>query len=418
MIKVANPLRGYSAVIGEQQFRRFFGARAISSIGDAAVPTALALSTIAYGYGAAELAILMAAAMLPRALFMLHGGLAADRLPKRRLLLMAWLFSGTAQMVSAVLFLTHGTFGWIVFAQACYGVIASVSYPANFGYLPSLIEPASLGAANALISSWIGLASLAGPALTALCAAAGSPAYALLIDGASFLVGAYLLTKLPEADGSVGMSGRGPATLRKGWAALRAIPWLLKVNLVVGLLLMVTVAPVMVLGPELAAQVSSGTWVAMMAAFAVGELTGGIASGRLQTRHPVLVAVVGLSLLGLPPAVLASGGGTILLCAAEVCAGIGYTAHVVLIGTAMQKAAPPEHRSKIGAFSTAGTYIWLPLGYVFAPIAAARFGTNSVLWQAAAWSLIAVGLLVASSAVRKAIAEPATTQLQPQVGTS
>jgi MFS family permease len=391
-----------ASVLRDGRFRRFFAARAVSAVGDAAIPTALALSVVGSGGSSAELGIVIAAAMVPRAALMLAGGIAADRLQKRRLMALAWLCCGLAELGTAALFLSHRSFTWIVVLQACYGLAASFSFPAAFGYLPSLVGPQSLREANALISSWTGIASLAGPALTAACAAGGVPALALAADGATFFAGVCLLAGLPPDEPGQQVPAQRSRALREGWAALRAVPWLLKVNVVEGVLLMLTVAPVMVLGPGLVARASREGWVVMMAAFAVGELSGAVGAGRLQFRHPLRTAAAGLLLLAPPPLLLAAGSGLVWLCIGEACAGVGFTVYIVLVNTSMQQAASPEHRAKIGAISAVGTYTLLPLGYILAPAAASAFGPGKVLWASAAWTALSVLILLADRTVRQA----------------
>ena len=67
-------------------FILLWGGQTISALGDGAYTPALALQTLALTHSSAALAAIIAATIVPRLIFLLVGGLVADRLPRRAVL--------------------------------------------------------------------------------------------------------------------------------------------------------------------------------------------------------------------------------------------------------------------------------------------------------------------------------------------
>jgi MFS family permease len=71
----------------ERPFRLLWLGQTLSSLGDAFVPVALAFAVFQTGGGAAELGLVLAMFTLARAAFLIVGGVWADRLPRRVVML-------------------------------------------------------------------------------------------------------------------------------------------------------------------------------------------------------------------------------------------------------------------------------------------------------------------------------------------
>src|SRR5437016_4918086 len=99
----------------------FFG-QAISAVGDRLVPVALAFAVLSLTGKVTDLGIVIAAQQLPVVVFVLIGGVWADRLPRQRLMLPSDAVRALAQGVSATLLLTgHATVAELAVLQAVYG---------------------------------------------------------------------------------------------------------------------------------------------------------------------------------------------------------------------------------------------------------------------------------------------------------
>ncbi|MFI1421948.1 MFS transporter [Streptomyces sp. NPDC020731] len=390
----------FRRLLAAPRFRRFFASRAVSLLGDGVVPTALALSLTQRGVSPTWLGGMLAAALVPKVLLLLFGGVAADRFAKLPLMIASSLVCGVTQLLTAAVLIGDGSLWWALACQALYGVAVALGYPATFGYLPHCVDAGQLGGANALIGAWTGSAALLGPAVAAVLAALGDPALALAIDGASFLLSALLLVGLPRGRPTERTEG-GVAALRDGWRALRRLPWLLRMTVVDSLILLLVSAPFLVLGPQLVQRMSPNGWALLMLFFAGGEVLGSLVSGRARLSRPILAGAMGLLAIGLPPLLLAAGAGLAPLCASQVLAGAAIGAYGVLVNTVVQQTVPSEQLSKVGAMASMGSFAFLPLGYVLAPLLAGVVGPLPLLWGAAVWTAVSVAALLSDRRVRE-----------------
>jgi MFS family permease len=73
----------------------------------------------------------------------------------------------------------------------------------------------------------------------------------------------------------------------------------------------------------------------------------------------------------------------------------------VLVNTAIQQNVPADRLSRVGAISSIGSFAFLPLGYVLAPLIAGVVGPEPVLWIAAVWTVASVSALVADRTLRE-----------------
>jgi MFS family permease len=95
--------RGRFGPLTERPFRLLWLGRTGSSIGDALIPVALAFAVLRIGGGATGLGIVLAAFTIGRAAFVVVGGVWADRLPRRAVMITADLVRFCTQAVTAAL---------------------------------------------------------------------------------------------------------------------------------------------------------------------------------------------------------------------------------------------------------------------------------------------------------------------------
>jgi MFS family permease len=88
--------------LAERQFQLLFLGRFVSFVGSAFAPVAIAFAVLQVG-SASDLGLVLAANMLPTVVFVLVGGVIADCLPRRGVLVASNVMSGAAQALFAVL---------------------------------------------------------------------------------------------------------------------------------------------------------------------------------------------------------------------------------------------------------------------------------------------------------------------------
>src|SRR5258708_4238197 len=199
------------ATVGKRlQFARAFKSRrytmiwigqAISNLGDGIFTIALAWQVLVMTHSATAMGLVLIASMVPRLAFALIGGVAADRLPRRLIIL--WSDGGRGVLVlliSILGFLGYLQFWHLIVEALLFGVVDGFFNPAIMAITPDLVDKEDLASANALNSVSSNLAQLLGPLLGAGLIAAFTPMGAFAGNALSFFLSvAFLLSvSIPE----------------------------------------------------------------------------------------------------------------------------------------------------------------------------------------------------------------------------
>ena len=178
-------------------FRYLLLSQAASLIGDQAAIVALALFVTRRTGSASDLGLVLGAQAVALALLVLLGGVWADRLPRRRIMISADLARAALHLTLAVLILTAGVRLWHVIAiEAAFGCAEAFFAPAFSGLLPQTVPEELIAPAAGLAQAADNASLLIGPAVaTALVTTAGAGA-AFMLDAATFLLSAALLRRV------------------------------------------------------------------------------------------------------------------------------------------------------------------------------------------------------------------------------
>ncbi len=183
----------------ERQFRLLFTGQLISLLGDAFTSVALAFAVLSIG-NATDLGIVFAARSVPLITFLLVGGVFADRLPRRLVMLVADVTRMGCQAGTAVLILTHTAAVWeVALIQGLSGAATAFFNPASTGLTPMTVSAERLQQANALRGISMSSANLVGLGLGGLVVTAAGPGWALAVDAASFAFSAFFLSHAAPA---------------------------------------------------------------------------------------------------------------------------------------------------------------------------------------------------------------------------
>jgi len=125
---------------------------------------------------------------LPIILFSLIGGVFADRLDRRKMLLGSQYIQMICAFVLAALFYTHTVRIWHILSLSfVVGLGQSFGGPAYSALLPTLVPMEDLANAIAMNSIQFNLARVLGPAIGGLTYAAFGPAWCFTLNGLSYL---------------------------------------------------------------------------------------------------------------------------------------------------------------------------------------------------------------------------------------
>jgi MFS family permease len=378
--------------IGQRDFRFLFLGRTTSFIGNAFANVALAFAVLDLTGSKADLGLVLAARSLPVVVFLLVGGIWADRLPRHRVMVVSNVVSGASQAAIAVLLLSGYAEVWHLMALgAINGLSSAFFFPAASGIVPQTVPERLLQPANAILrlgqnASWIGGAAFGG-----LVVAATSPGIGIAVDAATFFIAAALLgaIRLPTA---LRMEGSNFfAELRDGWREFSTRTWLWVIVLQFGFVNAVELGVQGVLGPAVAKEHLGGAaaWGLILTADALGLIAGGLILLRFKPRRLLLTATLGF-LLTIPFLLgLAGPLPVVALIALAALAGIGSETFGIMWDTTMQQEIPQEKLSRVYSYDALGSWVLIPLGLAVAGPLAEVFGTRETILGASAISLTA-----------------------------
>ena len=378
--------RSSVAPLREREFRLLFAGRTVSLVGTAIAPVALAFAVLDLTGSKTDLGLILAAREVPLVVFLLVGGIWADRLPRNRVMVGANVVSGLTQAGVAALLITGNAEIWHLAALAALnGAAGAFFFPASAGVVPQTVPAPLLQQANALLALAINSANIGGAAVAGFLVAAFGAGWAIAVDAGSFVLAATLvaLMRLPPV-------GAEPTNfvhdLAAGWHEFRARTWLWVIVLQFSFLLMVCTGAVAVLGPLVANEELGGpkAWGAILAGEAVGLLAGGLLGLRFRPRRMLLAATLAILALPLLPLAIAFPLALPAIVALAVVAGVGAEVFGVLWHTTMQQEIPRDKLSRVYSYDALGSIALVPVGYVLAGPIADVVGVRATLCGAAA----------------------------------
>lgn len=315
------------------------------------------------------------------------GGVWADRLSRRIVMLSSDLVRCATQAVAALLFLTHHAQLWHLIAlQIAYGAAEAFFTPAITGLIPAMVPHHQLQKANALIGLSKNIIAVFGPAVGGTVVAFGSPGLALALDAVSFAVSAAALWTLRAAPGTRNNDTTSfLAGFREGWVEVRTRTWLTVMISYFGLFNLAMWPAFFVLGPDVAKRSLGGAsaWAIILTAYAIGSAVGGVLAFRISVRRPLRCAVLVFLLSALPLALLALQTPAVAIAVAALCGAAGLALGDALWYTTVQQHVPEHLLSRVIAIDWTGTLILNPVGFVTVGLLAAAIGARPTLAIAA-----------------------------------
>lgn len=370
------------SVLKERDFRLFFIGQSTSLLGDGMVGVALAFAVLDLTGSAADLGYVLAARSIPLVAGLLIGGVIADRLPRRRIMVAADLARFLGQATMATLLISgHARIWELAALQALHGAAAATFNPASTGLIPSVVPSSRLQQANALRGLAISIGGIGGPTVAGFVVAAASPGWAIAVDAATFAISAIMLTRLRPPVHQPPPAQSFIRALNEGWTEFSSQTWIWTIVTTASLTNMLFAA-FTVLGPAVSKHSLGGpaAWATIQALLGTGSLIGGIAALRLHPRHPLRTGALALTLCPLPVLGLAAHLPTVAVAGFALLCGIGMTIFNTLFETALQHNVPDQALSRVSAYEWFGSMACQPVGQAAAGPVAAELGLHPTLW--------------------------------------
>lgn len=171
-----------------RNYRLWFIGQLISLVGTWMQTTAQGYLVFQLTHSPVYLGYVGFAAGVPSWLFMLYGGVIADRIPRRRLLLFTQSFMMVLAFILAALTFSNRVQPWhIIVLALALGVGNAFDAPARQSFVLEMVERDDLANAIALNSSMFNLATVVGPAASGIVYALVGPAWCFTLNGLTFL---------------------------------------------------------------------------------------------------------------------------------------------------------------------------------------------------------------------------------------
>jgi MFS family permease len=401
-------------VLKDRDFGWFFASRFVNMAGTSMSHIALAFAVLEVTDSASALGAVVAAHTIPMVIFLLVGGVIADRFPRRLVLQISNLSSALTQAVSAGLIITGNAEIWmLIVLQAVNGTMSAMAYPAMQGMVPQLVARKDLQPANLLLSMSRGALTILGPSVAAVLVVGVGAGWALAIDALTWLLAAIFLlpVRIPRRD-KTGPKTSALADLVEGWTYVRSTTWLWVVVLAFMVINTMWSGGMQVLGPAYAKSSSLGIqgWGLGSSAQAIGILIMTFVLMRLTLRYPLRAGMLGVTLMGLPFIALGLWPETVPFIIVMAVAGAGIEIFGLGWNLAMMENVPEEMQSRAWSYDMLGSYIAMPIGQLMYGPLGALFGAQPVfLVSGVLCILICLATVAVPSVARlQRVEQPAT----------
>ena len=374
-----------------REYRVLIAALAISIFGSGMWAVAMVYQVIHLGGGPLELSMVAAAGSVGLVAFLLAGGIAADRIPQRRLIIaveganLAVIAAISGLAMAGWLQLWHLAVGAFVL-----GVGAAFFFPAYSAILPRILPAEDLLAANGVEGSMRPvLQQAAGPAVAGIVVAALSPSHAVTAVAVCHLAAFIILNFLGQHALAAPVNGaedgtpatgaeRGKSSFRRdlheGVSYTLRTPWLLWTLLWACISVLFLIGPIEVLLPFVVRDQLDGDsrmFGFLLAVMGVGAALGSLltASLRLPRRY-LTVMMVSWGAGSLPVAAVGIMDNFWLLAAALFIWGVTGSVGMVIWGTLLQRRVPPHLLGRVSSLDFFVSLALMPVSMALAGPAA------------------------------------------------
>lgn len=391
-------------VLQSRAFTLLWVGQFVSIVGDNIFTVALAWQVLILTGSAAAMSAVVIAKLIPTVIFLLIGGVTADRLPRRVILLCSDAGRGLVVAMIAVLGAMDALQLWhLLVFSFFFGVVDSFFSPAYQAIQPQLVPRDLLQSANSLTRFAMLMGGIIGPAIGALCVAFTGPASAFALDAFSFIASAACLAIMhlpaasaPDSEGILSIEAQETpkrkgiskliADVREGLSYVTSSTWLWVTIAIASLANITFFGPIAVALPKLVRDFyHQGAWLLGLidTTWAVGAIAATLLMSQLKYRgHRGLLAYFALlpcglaiTLLGLP---LPLHVEPVFATFASALAGFSIGIFSIIWVTLLQELVPVEKLGRVSSIDMMGSYVFLPIGIAFIGVLADRIGPSPV----------------------------------------
>jgi MFS family permease len=400
-----NPVAPFRAALSVRNVRLLLTGLAASQAGDWLYN--LALLALVYGrtHSSVWVGLTTAARILPEVGLGPLGGILADRVDRRQLMIGSDVIRAASMAALALVAIADAPIIFApVLAALCTGA-GSAYAPCVLAVLPRLATDEQLPAANAARVSIQSICIVAGPLFGAILMLLGSAAIAFIINGVTFLAGTLAVAALPRSAlrAPAGLSEQRTGLrqeLKAGWEALRGSNDAIAI---VGANVLASAAyggltvVFVILGHRLGLGAAGyGYLVAAMGAG--GVLAAGISTKAAGSENPNRALIASMLAVGAPLPLLAITGWVPAALLLVAVFGAGSVTAEVLGDTCLQRSLDPAVFARAYGLALPAFLGGIAAGALIAPLAITLVGVTGTLAMIAS-AVLAYGTVVLSHAL-------------------
>jgi MFS family permease len=387
------------AILRQREFRLLWTGETTSCLGSSVGGVALPLAALTVLHaGVFAVSALTAAAWLPWVLIGLPAGAWVDRLPRRRVMVIA-------DLISLAAFASIPVAAWcgrlsvaqvliVALTAGTAGVFFKTGYKA---FLPAVLEPAQLLEGNAKLQGSEQVTNVTGPGLAGLIAQSAGAVCGVLADAVSFAISAFCLSRIQVSEPEPASARRSlRRDIAEGLAIVLRDP-LLRVSAIYGCLSNFTLVgyqAVLVVFLVRTVGLSSGLTGLLLTLSSLGGVLGAVlarrAASHFGTARVALYSKVLLFPAGLLIPLASKGPGLALFVVGSVTVIAGVVAGNIVWAGFTQARYPARLIGRVSTSTQVFNYGAIPAGALVAGVIASQLGVRMTLW-------IMLGGLVAST---------------------
>lgn len=399
----------------QRNFRLYWAGQVISLAGAAMQAIGQVWLVLEISHSAWQLGLVSALQSVPILIFSLLGGIAADRWPKRDILLATQTVSMLQSLVLWILVATGTAQLWHLYVLALLlGFVSSVERPASRSFIVEMAGREDVSNAVALYSSGSTLARIVGPGIAGIIIAVGGMPVLFLLNAVSFfpVIAALALMKTHDLHAQprplLGTQVRQTAwrQLREGVMFVWNMPAAGFVILLVGLVLLFgsnfnVVLPVFAIR---VLRVGAAGFGLLSAATGIGALLGALWLAGSSRQPTIQGVIVGTLIFGVVEAMFAVVHIYVLSLLLIAAVGFAESVFAAQAITALQILTPDHLRGRVVSVQVLSFDGSLPLGSLLMGWLSHLYGASSALLIGALLSILvaAVGWAVRQPAERNA----------------
>ena len=371
------------ALFSYRSYRNLWISTVLTIVAMTAFPIALAISVLDAGGSATILGLILGVRIVAGVIFAPIGGVWADRLPRRTVLIAADGFR--AVIGSIVVFvepesISFWALGAIIFFM---GVSDAFGGPAVGAIMPSILPDHLLPVGNVVRGIATKGGTIAGPGIAGVLIVSFGTDATYIATSCFFLLGAAMLFRVTEKPNVKGQ--REPEKflheVKEGLRVVWYYKWIAAMIVMATFQLMMVVGVENVLLPVITKRDfgTAAVYATAAALFSAGGLISAIISIKMKIKNPGTVAVVVWGLFIFAPLVLAFPSSRELIYLAYFLAGFSVGPWEAFWFTTVQREVPAEYQARVFSIDYMGTVGLLPLGMAIAGPLADWLGERPLL---------------------------------------